>query len=439
MIGSKEALAVLERQIFEAIRNNNIEGMIEILGLGLDINVQDYLGQTPIFLAALRNNLPMVERLAELGADLEVRDKLGDTVLSKVLSRRYPKDVRNISKEKQLSIVKFLIASGAKLTTHVCGSLPIHIAIKERCSLNIIGTLLTSDNINEKDICRRTPLYLALLSGRVDVVKFLLQHEQIDVNSSIEAGHGEDSPLILAAKKQCVEIVVLLLFCGAIPSTEFFELRIKGPMQLLIQSIKIMLSQSLYPINPYHKYLFALYKEGNWGKIAFKPTLFVNSVSKLRSSERETPKEDQRRILNATTNRSVISRLYRTSSASSPGPEIYKELHRRMLDTATPRSVISEPPRPCSIISVSTSSPRPSTPEELFTSEELSVSLSEAIENIEVTRSSISETSQSTTLDTSSARSSFSEYSGSSVSSFSPSGSYTVDTKRRKSDYISHS
>ncbi|WP_339046081.1 ankyrin repeat domain-containing protein [Candidatus Mesenet endosymbiont of Agriotes lineatus] len=436
MIGSNETLATLERKLFEEVRSNNIKGVIEILGLGLDINAQNHLGLTPIFLATLHNNLSMVKKLAKLGADLETKDKLGDTVLSKVLSRQYPRNIQNIPKEKRLPTVKILIELGAKLTTRTCGSLPIHVAIKERLGLNIVAMLLTRDTINEQDIQRRTPLYLAISLGQSNIVKFLLQHEQIDVNINIEKDYEEDTPLMLAAKKQYVEIVILLLLCGAIPSQMFLQLRILGPMQLLIQSIKCILSQSVSSdAHPYCKYLFILYKEykeNQWFRIPFKPIIFINSISKLCSPK--PSEEHQRKTLSAITNRSAISRLYRTSFISSPGPKIHEELRRRMLDATTPRSVISEPPRPCSITSVSTSSPGPSTPE-LLTLNESSVSSFESISS-DLSQFSISETSLFTKSYIASTRSSFSDSSSLSASSLTPSGSYAVGTKRKKSDHM---
>ncbi|XGA08849.1 MAG: ankyrin repeat domain-containing protein [Wolbachia endosymbiont of Xenopsylla cheopis] len=437
MIGLEKKLTALEKQVFEAVRDNNIEGVTEILGLGVSINTQDDFGRTPILLATLYDHLSMMARLVELGADLEIKDNLGDTVLSKMLSRRYQKGMRNISKEEQLFTIKFLVASGAKLTTYTCGSLPIHIAIKERRCLNVIRILLTEDNINEQDSCKHTPLYSAISSGRIDVVKFLLQCKKIDVNINIGEGCEEDTPLILAAKKQYVEVVVLLLFCGAIPSQTFLKLKTSVRMQILIQNINSILSQGACLFNPYHKYLLALYKEYQKNKrftISFKPTLLV---SKLHSCEPQA--SEQYKILSATTNRSVISDQYRVSSVSSPGLGMYEELRHRMLDTATPRSVISEPPRPFSVSSI-TSIGLLLGEQYVNPAETTTFGVSQQFSELDVdsSDSSISEVSTYLRSSVSSHRSSISEVStcsGSSISSFSPSGSYAVDSKRKRFSY----
>ncbi|WP_339046077.1 ankyrin repeat domain-containing protein [Candidatus Mesenet endosymbiont of Agriotes lineatus] len=372
MIGTTSEMLELESELFKVVRNNDREEVVRILGLGLNINIQDNLGRTPIFLAALYNKLPIVKKLIELGADPKINDHMGNTVLGNMLLRRRPGDMKTqVSQKERLSTVKLLIKSGVDLTTRIriCGSLPIHMAIKARLGLRLIEELLTEDNVNAQDNNGYTPLCLAVSLGQINIVKLLLKYEQIDINigKSYEA-----TPLLLALKNNYVNIAVLLLFYGATPGQVFsdnvFSSLLPHPMPLVMQSIGYILSEgedllfrSERIYSPYQKYLLGLCEEYIKNKfIPSKPNAFFKLVSELLSSQSTATEQHQnkkRKILSTITNRVVISRLHITSSIYSPGPEMYEALRCRMLNVTTPRSVISEPPRPCSITSVSTSFP----------------------------------------------------------------------------------
>lgn len=245
MIGSKKTLETLKRQIFEAIRSNNIGGVIEILGLEVNINTQDDFGRTPIFLAALYNNLPIVEKLAELGADLEVKSNLGDTVLSKVISKDNP--YKKILKREQLAMVRTLIKWGAKPTTSIRGSLPIHIAIQVKCSLDVVKALLTEDTVNKKDIFGYAALHIAVLSNQVNIVELLIKHKSININ--IQHSTTRDTPLILSARYELIEVAQLLLIHNANPNLKnlygqtFFGFAVSKEMKSLPAIIKSLSSK----------------------------------------------------------------------------------------------------------------------------------------------------------------------------------------------------
>ncbi|WP_339046083.1 ankyrin repeat domain-containing protein [Candidatus Mesenet endosymbiont of Agriotes lineatus] len=205
MIGSEKKFKILIRQLFEAVHSNNIEEVVRILGLGMNVNVQDNLGQTPIFLAALYNNLSMVEKLAELGADLEVKDNLGYTMSSRIMSK--DNLTKKTFKNKRLAIIKTLIKYGVKLTTYSRGALPIHRAIKERCNLNIVKTLLTEDTANAKDIFGQAPLHIAVWCNRINIVNLLIKYEHTDINQEDDK---KNTPLMLAAYQNFSDIERLL-------------------------------------------------------------------------------------------------------------------------------------------------------------------------------------------------------------------------------------
>ncbi|WP_339048105.1 ankyrin repeat domain-containing protein [Candidatus Mesenet endosymbiont of Phosphuga atrata] len=213
MIGSKETLEVSKRQLFKAVCDGNIEEVIRVLGFGIDINIQDSLGQTPVFLAALCNNLSMVKKLAELGADLQVKDDSGYTILSKIVLK--DGSVGKMLQNERLTIIKTLIRYGANPTTYSKDVLPIHIAIKERRNLNIVKILLTEGSANAKDIFGHASLHIAVWNNRINIVDLLIKYEHTDIN---QEDNKKNTPLMLAVHQNFTDIKILLLTYGANPT-----------------------------------------------------------------------------------------------------------------------------------------------------------------------------------------------------------------------------
>ncbi|WP_339047110.1 ankyrin repeat domain-containing protein [Candidatus Mesenet endosymbiont of Phosphuga atrata] len=443
MIGSKKMLVALERQVFEAIRNNNIEGMIEILGLGFDVNVQDYFGRTPIFLAALYNNLLMVEKLAELGADLEIKSDLGDTVLSKMVSKDNP--YKKIPKEEQLAIIKVLINWGAKLTTSIRGALPIHIAIQVRCGLDIVKALLAEDTINKKDIFGYASLHLAVLSNQINIVELLIKHN--DVNINIQHSTTGDTPLILAARYNLRDIIVLLVIHRAKQ-----DLQNKYGQELCnFVSQEDIMSFSQTTTTPPLKYIECQNK-------SITQSGLKDSSHNQHQILENRPDESIRSIL------SDLSSMYNKQlNHNLPGPNTSKASQSRMLspipNVVSPfRSSISRASE--SILDVGSSNSDVSETSKHSTSAILGSPKSsfsgsftnkfQGALNIDSPRSIISEISQYENISSSGSSiseasrrrnisppiSTTSESTRSSIDSFSPSGSYAVDSKRKKFNHI---
>ncbi|XGA08850.1 MAG: ankyrin repeat domain-containing protein [Wolbachia endosymbiont of Xenopsylla cheopis] len=414
MIGSEETLETLSRILFGLVRNNSIEKTITILDLGFDINTQDDCGQTPIFLAALYNNSLMVEKLAEFGADLEIKDNAGDTILSKIISKQNP--YKKVSKDEQLAMVKLLIKQGAKLTTRSHNALPIHRAIQARCSLDIINILLTKETINEKNCPGRTPLHLAVLTRRADIAELLIKHGA-DINAQENSKHN--TPLMLAAEKDYIDIAIPLLANDADPNLKnidgqtFFDLANSEEMKSLALDVMRPLSTDTEFAN----------------KLIAQPSPSNNHSPVKRQVLKNKPQST----------RSILSDL-KSIHNMLPHPDllipsVYAISQSRMLDVSPPASEHST--------SAILGSPKSSLSES-FTNQ-----FQGALDIDSSSRSTISEISQSESIsspgsgisaaslrrNTSSPGSSISESTGSSIDSFSPSGSHAVDSKRRRFSY----
>ncbi len=89
------------------------------------------------------------------------------------------------------------------------GATPLHVAANGEVARLLIKYVY----INEKDRDGRTPLHYAALSGRLDVVKVLIEQEDIFIDATDNEGN---TPLMLALKERHIQVAKLLIESGAI-------------------------------------------------------------------------------------------------------------------------------------------------------------------------------------------------------------------------------
>ena len=153
--------------IFEAIKNNNIARIKELLDSGIDVNSQNDDGWTPLHEVCENNNIEIVKLLLEQpNIDVNAKDYDGWTPLS-------------------IACINHKLENVKELLSHP----------------NI--------NVNAKDYKGKTTLYHACRGGYPKVVvKLLLEHPNIDVNLQDYKGM---TPLYVACKSKNIEIAKLLL------------------------------------------------------------------------------------------------------------------------------------------------------------------------------------------------------------------------------------
>lgn len=130
----------LECALYKFTRKGNYIAMMYILSLGVDINVYDVAHCTPVIYAANEGNLTTVKFLQELGANMLLAD--------------------------------------------ITDWNPLHFAARGGF-IEIFQFLLTLPgfNINMKTGCGDTPLLIAAENEKYDLVYFLLEQEEIDLDS----------------------------------------------------------------------------------------------------------------------------------------------------------------------------------------------------------------------------------------------------------------
>jgi ankyrin repeat protein len=121
----------IDRELFEAARENNVPEVCRLLKAGADIEAKDILyGSTPLHWANYKGHVQVVKELLDHGANTEAEGFDGDTPLH-------------------------------------CACWYGHFAI-------VIGLLGHGVNIDAKESLGHTPLHLAILRGHLAIVKALL-------------------------------------------------------------------------------------------------------------------------------------------------------------------------------------------------------------------------------------------------------------------------
>lgn len=95
--------ASVEVEVFDFVRQGNIEGLLFYLAQGGDSNVKTHKGHSLLMLAAYNGHALLVPQLIHYGADVNSRDNSGSTILMGVAFKGHEE------------IARLLLAAGADL------------------------------------------------------------------------------------------------------------------------------------------------------------------------------------------------------------------------------------------------------------------------------------------------------------------------------------
>jgi ankyrin repeat protein len=222
------------RPLHVASRHGHLDAAKWLLDHGADVNARRVDGQTALHSAALKGHLDVARMLLEHNADVGARDVEGSTPLSLALE----------GVDGGLDVVRLLLDSNADVDTRDnSGKTPLHYAAADghlkvtqlllqrnaecnaqddqgytplRCAseaaeLGLMRLLL--DRGADADACDNsgnTPLHQAAVNTLVEVARILLVYAE--VNARNDCG---STPLHLAAEEGELDVVSLLLDCGA--------------------------------------------------------------------------------------------------------------------------------------------------------------------------------------------------------------------------------
>ncbi len=155
-------------QYFQAVVNDDIELVKDLLNEGFPVDYIDATtGTTAFFTAAEEDQPDLIALLAEHGANVNFRHTHGDTALHRA------------ARKNNHDLIVDLAMHGADVTlTNNYGELPLHIAAR-RTSSDTLGTLLAltpQHLLNAENLDGRTPLAQAIRAGSRRNVEVLPQY-----------------------------------------------------------------------------------------------------------------------------------------------------------------------------------------------------------------------------------------------------------------------
>ena len=193
--------------IFDAIKDNDLEKVKELLDSGIDVNVKNEAGNTPLLFSVLNSSYIGIVKLLLEHPEIDVNAKneyneisslflafeMEDTDTFKLLLSHPKIDVNIIDYREQtilyyacrynrIELVKLLLEK-PNLNVNVDECL---IALSYNGQLEIIKLLLKHPNINVNvGSSNSSPLYYAIFKTKSksnDILKLLVSHPKIDIN-----------------------------------------------------------------------------------------------------------------------------------------------------------------------------------------------------------------------------------------------------------------
>ena len=204
----KERLkARLNRKLFEAIKNGQVDKMRRLIKRGAELNSQNKMGKSPLRWAIDKNQIEIVRVLL---TEYNLNSKMINNALF---------DAVHLG---DIDIAKLLIENGADINTQKkFGNTPLHKAKDSfGCGYIKMSEFLIKNgaDVNMQNHLGDTPLHRAVESARVDLVKLLIENGA-DVNIKNNAGN---TPLIIVMSSDYspVETIKLLIDNGAFINTQ---------------------------------------------------------------------------------------------------------------------------------------------------------------------------------------------------------------------------
>jgi cytohesin len=208
--------------LHSAVRTGHKDVVELLIAKGANINAKNNKGQTPLDIALIRNQKDIVELLQTKGAGvstIHAAVRLGDADKTRsFLEKGIDVNVRDENGATPLhlatnkDVVELLIAKGADVNAKDKNDCtPLHSAVKEGRQDVAELLVVKGADINAKDKSEYTPLYYAVLGKQKEIIKLLVA-KGADVNFMPKGGY----PLLcFAVWFQDKEMVELLVAHGA--------------------------------------------------------------------------------------------------------------------------------------------------------------------------------------------------------------------------------
>ena len=218
---------------------NRTPAMVELLvGLGAKVNTKSSTDDTPLTWACLHDRVDNVTVLVKLGADVNAAGQIHGP-LHAAIKRGHKKIVDYLLQQQEIDVNKQTIQARSTalhvavnsgnvnmvetlLRAHAKTEVPDgdgRLPLTSACCagrLDIMQKLLEHQaDVNAKNDSTAKPMHLAVTSNRADIVDYLLQQPNIDVN--LQTVDTRQTPLHIACRKNKANasIITMLLQAGA--------------------------------------------------------------------------------------------------------------------------------------------------------------------------------------------------------------------------------
>uniref|UniRef100_A0A0X3NY06 Death-associated protein kinase 1 n=2 Tax=Schistocephalus solidus TaxID=70667 RepID=A0A0X3NY06_SCHSO len=189
--------------LFFAILSGSIENVRFFLESGASFDIIDMNGNSPLHVSATIENLDIVEFLSTSGVELNKLNKMNETALHIACKRG---NLRNCIA---------LVAAGVNPNAiNLNGETALHLATKESLFEAVQALVMRGAHPNIQDQVGNIPLHIACINGDQHSVQYLCEH-----GSQVNVYNKETlTPLHYAAKTGDKEISRWLLYYGADPT-----------------------------------------------------------------------------------------------------------------------------------------------------------------------------------------------------------------------------
>ncbi len=176
--------------LHEAVKIANIEIVSDLLKLGLDPNIRDQFGGTPLHYAVTQpQSEKIIQKLIQSGANPNIKDKNKSIPLDIVLQRKY------------LTAAHTLIKLGSPINrTNTMRQTALHLACETNEEIALSLMKMEAD-INSKDLYGNTPLHNACKANM-----HLLSKKLIKKNAAIFVFNTEDKTPLCYADSTLLEL-----------------------------------------------------------------------------------------------------------------------------------------------------------------------------------------------------------------------------------------
>jgi ankyrin repeat protein len=209
-------LSAVEKELFQAIRNDDADAVRRCLSLGANVNATDALGITPIKTAIALNRTDAVRAFLDAGYD---DSQEGSPALVYAVVQNRLEIVRELLK----SMVKKGTAGKVVNKIDKNGYTPLMYAI-DRSHVAVAQQLLSAGaDVNAPDKEGHTPLMMAVAVSKADMVEMLLK-AGADTNA---VSSGRETAMSIARRRNKQVVVSLLLEAASerflsLPKEEMF-------------------------------------------------------------------------------------------------------------------------------------------------------------------------------------------------------------------------